>query len=117
MAVRIVLGFVLAALVAIILACALNTQMVIAALEAAGASIPFDRRLGMTGGDLLGLAPQYGAVIAGAAAIAVALTAMKISFDGIEPIAGARGGLGLALQCLAGVVGGLVFASMARKRG
>ncbi|MEK7265481.1 MAG: hypothetical protein AAB227_05210 [Pseudomonadota bacterium] len=140
-AVRIIFGYAAAAIVGVVLASAFHTQMVIAALGAAGAAVPFDRRLAMTGDDLIGLLPQFGAVIAialaigflvaaglrrvlkplagiayplaGAAAIGVALTAMSMAFDGITPIAGARSTLGFGLQCLAGALGGLVFSTIA----
>lgn len=141
--IRILVGYVAAAVVAIILASAFHTQMVIGALEAAGAAISFDRRLAMTGTDFIGLAPQLGAVIAiglaigfliaagvkrvlkplapvaypvaGAAAVAVALIAMGMAFDGITPIAGARTPVGFALQCLAGAIGGAVFSAIAAR--
>jgi len=139
--VRILIGYLAAAAVAVTLASAFHTQMVIAALGQAGASVPFDRRLAMTGGDLVGLIPQFGLVIAiglaagfliaaglrrilkplapvayplaGAAAIGVALTVMSMAFDGITPIAGARTTTGFALQCLAGAIGGFVFSMIA----
>lgn len=142
--VRIILGFLAAVASAFVLASAFHTQMVIEALGAAGAAVPLDQRISMTAGDLVGLAPQFGAVIAialaigflvaaglrrvlkplakiayplaGAAAIGVALTAMGAAFDGITPIAGARTTLGFALQCLAGAFGGLVFAAIAGPR-
>lgn len=138
---RIIFGFAAAAVVTLILASALHTQMVIAALGDAGASVPFDRRLAMSANDLVGLAPQFGKVIgialllgfliaaglkrvlrplapiayplAGAVAIGVALTLMSMAFDGITPIAGARTTVGFALQCLAGAIGGLVFSLIA----
>ncbi len=144
--VRIILGFLAAVAAAFALASAFHTHMVIEALGAAGAALPLDRRLSMTASDLVGLAPQFGAVIAialtigflvaaglrrvlkplapiayplaGAVAIGVALSAMSAAFDGITPIAGARTTLGFALQCLAGAVGGLVFSAIAvRRRG
>jgi hypothetical protein len=143
---RIVLGFILAAVIATALGSAVHTQMIIAGLTGAGATIPADMRLSMTANDFIGLAPQFGVVVAialaigflvaavlrralkplapiafplaGAAAIAVALTVMHIAFDGITPIAGARTPLGFALECLAGAAGGLVFSMIARlKRG
>lgn len=143
--IRLVFGYGLAAAVTTALAAAFHTQMVIKALEQSGASISMDQRLGMTAGDLVGLAPQFGAVIAigllagfiiaallkrvltplapiayplaGAAAVGVALTVMSMAFDGITPIAGARSTLGFALQCLAGAVGGLVFALVGARKG
>ncbi len=140
-AVRVIFGYAAAMVVGVILASVFHTQMVIAALGDAGASVPFDRRLVMTGDDLVGLIPQFGAVIAialgvgflvaaglrrvlkplapiayplaGAVAVGVALTAMSMAFDGITPIAGARSPAGFALQCLAGAIGGLVFSMIA----
>ncbi len=139
--VRIIVGYAVAALVALVLASASHTQMVIAALTDAGASVGFDKRIAMTGNDLVGLAPQFGVVIgiglaigfliaaglrrvltplapvayplAGAVAVGVALTAMNMAFDGITPIAGARTTLGFGLQCLAGAIGGFVFSLIA----
>jgi hypothetical protein len=143
--VRILLGFLAAVAVAFVLASAFHTHMVIDALGAAGAVVSLDRRLSMTANDFVGLAPQFGAVVAialafaflvaaglrrvlkplakvayplaGAAAIGVALTAMSAAFDGITPLAGARTTLGFALQCLAGAGGGLVFSAIAVRRG
>ena len=143
--VRILLGFLAAVAAAFVLASAFHTHMVIDALGDAGAVVSLDRRLTMTANDLVGLAPQFGAVVAialavgflvaaglrrvlkplaplayplaGAVALGVALTAMSAAFDGITPIAGARTTLGFALQCLAGAVGGLVFSAVAVRRG
>ena len=140
-AVRIFIGYAAAAVISVVLASAFHTQMVIGALGDAGALVPFDRRLAMTGDDLVGLIPQFGPVIAialalgflvaaglrrvlkplapiayplaGAAAIGVALTVMGMAFDGITPLAGARTPLGFALQCLAGAIGGLIFSTIA----
>lgn len=142
--VRIILGYVLAVVIATALGSAFHTQMVIMGLTGAGASIPLDMRLAMTANDLVGLAPQFGVVVAialaigflvaavlkrvlkplapvafplaGAAAIAVALAVMHIAFDGITPIAGARTSVGFALECLAGAAGGLVFSMIAVDR-
>lgn len=140
-AMRIIFGYTAAAIVGVVLASAFHTQMVIAALGDAGALVPLDGRLAMTGTDLVGLAPQFGAVIAGAlaagflvaaglrrvlkplasvayplagaVAIGVALIAMSMAFDGITPIAGARTTAGFGLQCLAGAISGLVFSLVA----
>lgn len=138
---RIVFGYAAAAIVGVVLASAFHTQMVILALGEAGAVISLSQRLSMTLDDLVGLLPQFGAVIAialaigflvaaglkrvltplapiayplaGAAAIGVALTAMAMAFDGISPLAGARTPLGFGLQCLAGAISGLVFSALA----
>ncbi len=144
-AIRIVVGYLLAVVATTAFAAAFHTHMVVAGLKKSGAAIPVNAQLGMTASDLAGLAPQYGMVIgiallvgfliaallrrvlkplaliayplAGAAAIAVALTAMGMAFDGITPIAGARSALGLALQCLAGAIGGLIFSMIAVRKG
>jgi hypothetical protein len=139
--IRIIAGYAAAAAVTLVLASAFHTHMVISALNAAGAAIPLDKRLAMTANDLVGLAPQLGLVIAiglaiafpvaaglrrvlrplapiayplaGAAAIAAALVAMGMAYDGITPIAGARTGLGFTLLCFAGAIGGGVFSAIA----
>ncbi len=141
---RIVLGFLLAAATTTALASFFHTQMVIKGLEASGADVALAMRLAMSADDLAGLAPQFGVVIsialalgffiaallrrmvkplagvayplAGAAAVGFALFVMSLAFDGITPIAGARSPLGFLLQCLAGGVGGLVFAMIAIRR-
>ncbi len=139
------LGYVLAVVITTALGAAFHTQMVIRALEQSGATVAPAERLAMTGGDIVGLAPQFGLVmalgllggfliaavlkrvlkplapiaypLAGAVAVGVALTVMGMAFDGITPIAGARTTIGFGLQCLAGAVGGLVFSFFAgRKR-
>jgi hypothetical protein len=54
-------------------------------------------------------------MLGGAAAVPAMLLIMSLAFDGITPIAGARGA-GLALQSAAGAVAGFVFAIIARPR-
>lgn len=139
------LGYGLAVVITTALGAAFHTQMVIGALEQSGATVAPAERLAMTGGDIVGLAPQFGLVmalgllvgflvaavlkrvlkplapiaypLAGAVAVGAALTVMGMAFDGITPIAGARTTIGFGLQCLAGAVGGLVFSVFAgRKR-
>lgn len=142
--IRLALGYGLATIVTVALAAGFHTQMVIGALEKAGASVPMNDRIAMTASDFAGLAPQLGAVIAiglligfliaaglkrvltplaavayplaGAAAVGVALTLMSMAFDGITPIAGARTAVGFGLQCLAGFIGGLVFSAVAVRK-
>lgn len=141
---RNVAAYLAAVIAAYALGAFFHTQMVFAALAGAGAEIPLALRLETTIGDFLGLW-QYAAVvaiallagflvaalvkrvlkplapvaypIAGAAAIALALTLMSMQYYGTTPIAGARGPLGLALQCLAGAAGGFVFAALRRRAG
>lgn len=110
------------------------------ALIAAGLDFPLAERLRAAGADWLGLVPGlYGGVIAvalaigfvvaailrlvlkplagvafpvaGAAAVALTLYLMSQQYYTTTPIAGARGAFGFALQCLAGAIGGFVFAA------
>jgi hypothetical protein len=141
---RIALGYIVAAVVAFLLAALAHSAMNGAALAAAGAPMPWSAWTGMAAGDLAGLGPQFGAVVAaalgagllvaglanrfarwpaalafalgGGAALAAVVLVMRLAFDGITPIAGARGALGLAMQAIAGAAGGLVFAIVSRKR-
>ena len=53
-------------------------------------------------------------MVAGAVAMMVMLMAMKQAFFGVDIVAGARDGFGLALQMLAGAVGGYVFARLTK---
>ena len=131
--------------VAYALASLAHTQTILAALGELGVQVAPGERLATSLGDLAGLWP-YALVIAvglalgllavrapprrlvplpptardalaGALAVASALLAMRLAFS-ITPIASARGATGFALQCLAGAVGGAVFAhSLARLRG
>lgn len=50
--------------------------------------------------------------VAGAAAMFVMLWAMEQVFFGVPIVAGARDGMGLILQMLAGGIGGFIFARM-----
>jgi len=54
-------------------------------------------------------------MVAGAAAMLVMLVLMKQVFFGVDIVAGARDGLGLGLQMLAGAAGGYVFSRLTRK--
>lgn len=122
---------------------ALQTQNVIARLNDIGADIGMGQRLSMTFYDLLYLGSLYiifvslgtlvayllGALVyriagvgrpvvfavAGAVAMLVMLMLMKQAFFGVHLIAGARDGLGIFLQMLAGAAGGLVFAWITAK--
>jgi hypothetical protein len=118
----------------------LQTQNVIGRLNDIGANVGIGQRLSMTAYDLLYLGSLYiifvslGTLVAylmgllvyrfagvgrpiifavaGAVAILVMLLLMKQAFFGIHMIAGARDGLGIGLQMVAGAVGGLVFARL-----
>jgi hypothetical protein len=142
--VRTGLGYAAAVAIAAVTGSVFHTQSILARLSAVGADIPLKMRVETTVSDFLGLAPQYGLVVAialavgfvvaalakrllkplapiayplaGAAALGAALALMAAAFDGITPIAGARGAVGFGLQCLAGGLGGLVFAALTARR-
>ena len=139
---RLLGAFVAAVLATTLVAVVAQTQFVLAALAEVGAVLPVDVWLAATAQDILGLGPTYGAVIAlafllalpvgavlrrllpplaplayplaAAAGVAAALVLMSLLL-GIMPIGGARSALGFALQCVAGAVGGLLFARLARR--
>jgi len=137
------IGAWLAAVIAVvILGVAIQTQNVIARLGNLGADVGFGDRLSMTAYDISHLGSLYGIFIAialaiaflaggvvfrvakfgrpliysvaGGIAILIMLFAMKRAFFDIHIIAGARDGLGITLQMLAGVIGGWVFAHLTR---
>ncbi|WP_421861259.1 hypothetical protein [Parvibaculum sp.] len=138
---RVVLGFVLAVIVATVLGSIAHTQFVLAGLSGLGIEIPVSDRLSTTLQDIAGMGPMFGLIIAiafliaipaavfvyrlaatqrylvfgvaGAVALGVALVAMGIVFD-ITPIAGARNMMGFIAQMIAGAVGGLTFARVTR---
>lgn len=137
-------AWLLAVLTTVIFGVALQTQNVIARLGGIGADISLGERLSMTGYDIVHLGSLYGIFIAiafivaflagglvfhftkfgrpviyavaGAVAILVMLFAMKAQFFDIHIIAGARDGLGIAMQMLAGAAGGFVFARVSKIR-
>lgn len=136
------LAYVVAVIAAYALGSFFHTQMVFARMAGIGAEISLQTRLDTTIGNFVGLW-QYAAVVAlallfgfvvaailkrvlkplapiaypvaGAAALALALTLMSVQYYGTTPIAGARGAVGFALQCLAGAAGGVVFAALRRR--
>ena len=112
-----------------------HSQQVLAGLLKLGVLIPIADRIGMIAGDWVGLylymaviaiglligfsvmalarrvLPVPGALlyaIGGALAMLVILGSMR-ELASMTPIAGARGALGMSLQCLAGAIGGAVF--------
>lgn len=133
---RILGAYLVAVAVAYLLGAMAATQAVLANLEAMGIAVSMGDRLRTTGQDIVGLLPAYGVLIAVAFAIAlptataiarfvpawravglVAAGAMSIAathlimhaaFD-ITPLAAARTTTGLAVQALAGGVGGYAF--------
>ena len=139
--VKIVLGFVLAVIVATVLGAIAHTQFVLAELTGLGIEIPISDRLSTTIHDIVGMGPMFGLIVgigflvamlaaalvyrfagtqrylvygvAGAVALAVALTAMGMVYE-ITPIAGARTTTGFIAQMIAGALGGLAFARVTR---
>ena len=127
----------LATLAALVVASLAHSHFVQRELLALGTEIPWGARLGAMMRDLFGLAPAFGGIIflalllgfsiagllrrrwnipatvayplAGWAALAVALFAMKLQFT-FSPIAGARTLAGFAAISFGGAIGGLVFA-------
>jgi hypothetical protein len=130
--------------IATILAILMQTQNVISRLNAIGADIDVGARLSMSAYDLFRLGSVYIIVIAigflgafflgilvhralsfGRLAIfsiagAVALLAIQFAFKeayfGIFMIAGARDGFGIAMQMIAGAMGGLIFAWLTARK-
>jgi hypothetical protein len=146
--IRIIIGYLLAVALTTAAGSALQSHLVARALIHAGGDIPPDVQLSMMQSDLMTFGPQFAAIVAialavgfivaavlkrvltplapiayplgGACALVAAMFVLPIllKLDGITPLAGARGGLGLAFQGLAGALGGLAFALIAgRKRG
>ncbi len=141
--VRIVLSWLIAVIITTFAVSVIHSLRIQGQLAELGVALPVGLRLETIGRDFIGLAPALGAVIAialavgftiaallrkplpslagiafplaGAAAVAVALSAMKYSFD-ITPIAGARGTFGLPLFALAGALGGWIFAWRIKRR-
>jgi len=131
-----------AVLTTVILGTAFQTQNVLARLADVGADINFAERISMTIYDLRYLGTFYFVfvaialaiafltaglvfrfakfgrpiifIVAGAVALLVMLVAMKAKYFDIHLIAGARNGLGIGLQMLAGAIGGFVFARFSR---
>lgn len=138
---KIVLAFILAVVAVTVLGAVAHTQFVLAGLTDLDIAIPLSERVSMTLHDIGGMGPLYGMIIglgflvampaaalvfrlagtqrmlvyavAGAAAVAVALTVMGMVYD-ITPIAGARSIAGFVVQMIAGGLGGLIFARVSR---
>ncbi len=133
---RLIGGFVAAVLITIIVASFVHSHFTIQGLRAVGAEIGPSDAARLAWGDLIGLAPTLGAVIAialligfivaaivlrfvklprwvgyavaGGAAMLTALWLMHLNFD-ITPIGSARTTAGLTALALAGALGGLLF--------
>ncbi len=140
---RTVIAFILAIVVATLAGTIASTQDVIARLAELGAPVTLLDRFVMTAHDFVGMGPAYGAVIAlafliaftvawlvirvapplrligyvlaGAAAVAIALQAM-IAVFGTVPIAGARDIYGFSAMVAGGALAGLAFALVSARR-
>jgi len=131
-----VTAFFISVIACFLLASTFNTQFVIAGLNSVQVAVPVSDRLLMTVNDWAGLAPTYGVLImvgllvaysvmrlvekrlghaqilypfGGALCFYVMIAAMEPVL-GVTLVTGARSCLGLAFQCLAGAIGGWVFA-------
>jgi len=132
--------FLLSVAVATVTASIFSTQFVISALGKAGAPVGFGDRMSMTAYDVANLGPVYGMfiliglliaflaaglvykkvqtkrpliyIVAGMVCFVVMLHLMKAVFFGVPIIAGARSGIGLLFQAIAGGIAGYVFAKL-----
>ena len=144
--VKIIGAYIAAAVVTVVLASAFFTQRVIAEQTAIGIEYTPAQQSETYLMNLAGLAPSYGLMlaialligfvvafgvkqlakplapvaypVAGAAAVLTAIYLIEtlMAKGGAGAIGGARDALGLALQGLAGAVGGVVFALLTRRR-
>ena len=133
---QLIIDFLTAVLCGFVLASLFHSQFVMHRLTELGINIDLSTRISSSLKDMMGLLPTYGVIIllallagftltglvrqyysllpnwlyplSGATAIAVALLAMQPILD-ITLIAGARGVMGFAAQCLAGLFAGWVF--------
>ena len=141
---RSVLAWIVASLVAAILAVIVQTQRIIARLDKLDAGVTLSERLSMTGYDLVHFGSVYVPIVAigllvaflaaalvyrlagfgrpvvyavaGGVAMIVILASIKHLTFGVQLVGGAREVLGFVLQVSAGVIGGLVFARLTRRR-
>ena len=133
-------AYIAAVIAATVLASIFNSHQILAGHKALGADIPMNDQLTTYWSDLLNFTPSYGAVIAiafavafviafflkrvlkplapvaypvaGAAALGAVLGAIELAYPGTGAIGGAQSVLGIALQCLAGAIGGTIFMMM-----
>lgn len=137
---RRLIAFVVAVLLASVLAVAASTQFVLAELAAVGVEFSMADRLAMTGHDILGMGVTYlpimavalligfvvaalviryllpgwqrvGYTLAGFVAV-LAILGLMLAVFGLMPIAGARSLSGMLAQGLAGAVAGYLFARL-----
>ena len=136
------ISFLLAGLVAYVIAVLFYTQINLSNLTDLGIDISFSDRLGAASHDLLGMTGMYFPIMLVALLVAFSLAAIVIrflpnlrilgfvvagtvgvlalvlffsSFLGTNPIAVTRSSLGLLSQCGAGGMGGLVYALVSQR--
>ena len=135
-------GFIVAWAVLSLLGIIVCTQFVMAALVNMGVEVPFSLRLATTWHDITNMWPLFGTIfgtgfliamligtmltrwikilpeliyaLAGFAAIATTLWAMKLAFQ-ITPIAAARSLTGIIALCLVGALAGYIYHRMTGK--
>ena len=135
-----ILIFIIAVLATVTIASIISTNRVISSLDSIGANSSFTDRISMSFYDLTHFGSLYGIFIflafmiaflaawgvykiagfgriiaysvAGGAAMFVMLWAMEQVFFGVPIVGGARDGLGLFFQVLAGSMGGFIFAKL-----
>ncbi|WP_034475526.1 hypothetical protein [Aestuariibacter salexigens] len=138
---QIVYAFILSTFITFMLASVAHTQFVLFRLSELGIDISLWDRLRTTAQDMAGMLPKYGAAVAAGLLIAFWVTtvlrrkgiithslwfavaggvAMMSILLAMHPyidahlLVGARGPLGFAAQCAAGVAGGWVFGRLSR---
>jgi len=141
--INLLLIWLLAVVVAYLLASITATQSVVSSLFEMGVAVGFSERIGMTIRDIAGMAglflpmiaaaflaaflvaamlcrwwPQWRTpiyIVAGAAGLVTIHLTLNLAF-GITPIAIGRTAGGLLIQGLAGAVGGFIFLSLTQKK-
>ncbi|XOV81487.1 MAG: hypothetical protein ACFHXK_11440 [bacterium] len=141
---KLVLAFVLAVITAYVLAVLAYTQLNLANIVEMGLPVSMTDRIGAAGHDLMGMATLYLPIIAVALLLAFGFTAIVLRWvpqlrtlgyilagfvgifavdfalgalltGGTHPLAVTRTTIGLLSQCVAGAIGGYVFAVMLRQ--
>ena len=114
---RLVGGFIAAVLVTVTVASFAHTHFTIQALRAVGAEVPPSVAMETVGGDIVGLAPSFGAVIAIALLLGFVIAGLVRRFVRLpRPIAFALAGgaaLATALSVIPGVVEHGLFIGLA----
>ncbi|MCF8470867.1 MAG: hypothetical protein K9G30_08785, partial [Parvibaculum sp.] len=100
---RIVLAFILAVIVTTVLGSIAHTQFILAGLADLSVAIPLSERLSMTVHDIAGMGPQYGVVIAIGLLMALAAAALVFRIVGTRRtlIYGVAGAVALAVALTA----------------